>query len=500
MPNVTPPSSGLGSNSNYLLFNNCNNLPELSVTIGVGTDIVASAGFGFQLNAYSPQNETCVIQQYCIVVDTSGQMSCIVNNWQNVSTPLINNWVQLYQLPSATLPAGYQCMIGLDTDNAGNITAASFSVIGVQPEPGGALSSFADNMGEHVFYVGTDQHVHQLSWNTQAWADQDLSRSTGGPLALAGSGISSFGDDLGEHVFYVGNDQRVHQLFWNTTVWADQDLSAGGPLVVAGSGISSFADNLGEHVFYVGTDQHVHQLYWNTQFWDNQDLSGSTGGPLVAAESGISSFADNEGEHVFYAGTDQHVHQLFWNTAVWADQDLSHLTGGPLAVAARGISSFADNEGEHVFYMGNDTNAHQLYWNSNKWVDQNLTNVVYASVTQTLLEISGVSSADLSPIVAFELDIVGFDNGQSTTLSSGSGTIVYTALNAMTVVNAEPSCCEFDGGTEETANTAYGELPTGSSNSFVQTFNTSSATIKAPKRNALIKTKPSVIVSRTASV
>jgi putative hemolysin len=94
--------------------------------------------------------------------------------------------------------------------------------------------------------------------------------------------------------------------------------------------------------------------------------------------------------------------------------------------------------------------------------DNDLNDFVLASITQTLTQISGVSSADLSPIVAFELDIVGFDNGQSTTLSSGAGTITYTAVNAMTVVNAERSYCEFDGGTLETANTSYGELPTGS--------------------------------------
>jgi hypothetical protein len=123
-------------------------------------------------------------------------------------------------------------------------------------------------------------------------------------------------------------------------------------------------------------------------------------------------------------------------------------------------------------------------------VNNDRTNFVLASVTQTLSAISGLSSADLSPVVAFELDIVGYDGGQSTTLSSGSGTIAYTAANAMTVVNAEPSYCEFDGGTGETANTAYGELPTGSSTTFVQTFDTSSATIKASKRNELIMRRP----------
>jgi hypothetical protein len=61
----------------------------------------------------------------------------------------------------------------------------------------------------------------------------------------------------------------------------------------------------------------------------------------------------------------------------------------------------------------------------------------------------------------------------------------------MEVANAEPSYCEFDGGTAETANTAYGELPAVSSASFVQTFTTSSTAIKAYKRNALTKRRPS---------
>ena len=84
-------------------------------------------------------------------------------------------------------------------------------------------------------------------------------------------------------------------------------------------------------------------------------------------------------------------------------------------------------------------------------------------------------------------------NGQSTTLSSGSGAITYTAADAMTVANAEPSYCEFDGGTLETANTVYGELPTGSSATYVQTFSTSSATIKATKRNGLIKSRQLIL-------
>jgi hypothetical protein len=165
MPNVPPPSSGLGSNSNYFLTNNGNNLNGVETTIDVSTDIVASAGFGFQLNAFSPDNETCAIQQFAIVVDTSGQMNCIVDNWQNAATVRANNWVSLYKLPSARLPAGHQCGIALQNDNSGKITAATFTVsaVGVAPAPGSALDGYwgTDN-GQHVNFIGTDGHVHEL--------------------------------------------------------------------------------------------------------------------------------------------------------------------------------------------------------------------------------------------------------------------------------------------------------------------------------------------------
>ena len=54
--------------------------------------------------------------------------------------------------------------------------------------------------------------------------------------------------------------------------------------------------------------------------------------------------------------------------------------------------------------------------------------ITQASVTTQLLSIPGVTEADLAPIVAFELNLVGPDNGQSATLSSGAGTITYSGM------------------------------------------------------------------------
>jgi hypothetical protein len=511
MPDVPPPSSGLGSNSNYFLNDNGNNLSGVSTTVGLSNDIVASAGFGFQLNAYSPENETCAIQQYVIAVDTSGQMTCIVNNWQNASTALINNWVSLYKLPNGTLPAGYQCRIALQNDPAGNVTAATYTVStpSVVPFLDSALDGYETsfNNQQHVNYIGADGHVHELVY-TDHWSHNDLAQAVGGAPAVAPrSALDGYQTTFNnqQHVNYIGTDGHVHELVY-TDHWSHNDLTqvAGAPNVAPGSALDGYQTSFNnqQHVNYIGTDGHVHELVY-TDHWSHNDLTQAAGAPNVAPGSALDGYQTsfNNQQHVNYIGTDGHVHELVY-TDHWSHNDLTQAAGAPNVVPGSALDGYETsfNNQQHVNYIGADGHVHELVY-TDHWSHNDLTDGVLASVTQTLSEISGVSSADLSPIVAFELDIVGYDNGQSTTLSSGSGTITYTAVNPMTVANEEPSYCEFDGGTLETANTTYGELPTGSSVTFVQTFDTSSAAIKASKRSGLIKSKPRTFVRQnTASL
>jgi hypothetical protein len=77
---------------------------------------------------------------------------------------------------------------------------------------------------------------------------------------------------------------------------------------------------------------------------------------------------------------------------------------------------------------------------------------------------------DLAPIVAFQMNFVGDINGATTTLSSGAGTMTYTASNLMSVLNTEPACVDWDFSTVEAANSAYGFLPSAPSQTFTQSF------------------------------
>jgi len=107
------------------------------------------------------------------------------------------------------------------------------------------------------------------------------------------------------------------------------------------------------------------------------------------------------------------------------------------------------------------------------------------SVTLTLKNLKKddgklMTDADLAPITAFQLDIVGPFNGETANISSGLGTIVYTANGNMTVAASEPSCVDWDYETLEQANTVYGTMPALSSNQFAQYFEATTAGV-APR-------------------
>lgn len=108
---------------------------------------------------------------------------------------------------------------------------------------------------------------------------------------------------------------------------------------------------------------------------------------------------------------------------------------------------------------------------------------VTTSITLEDLQVYGsnqpITAAYESPISALTLNIVGDYNGNDGVFTSGSGTIVYTADQPLTVLTTEPSYTAFQDGTGETANTVYGALPKSNSRQITQTWGIASAKGKA---------------------
>jgi hypothetical protein len=134
--------------------------------------------------------------------------------------------------------------------------------------------------------------------------------------------------------------------------------------------------------------------------------------------------------------------------------------------------------------LGNDSSGNV---NSISWVVNGTSYPSSPLSLPNLLTSNGLLATNIAPIVAFTVGLVGPVNGESAVISSGSGTITYSASSPLTVTNVEPLGCGAvsTGFTLETATTSYGVLPANSGNPFSQSFAASAITPLIRREGAL---------------
>jgi hypothetical protein len=261
-----------------------------------------------------------------------------------------------------------------------------------RPASPGGLTSLMDTITgrPETYYVGTDYHIHQFylggTASSPVWATFDVSANTGGANATANSSLFSLADALvgSPEVYYVGTDQHIHQLSWNSTGgWHNYDLfsfTVGYP--AATGGLTALVDTLtgALEVYYVGTDQDIHQLQWSgSSGWHTFDVSAYTGAaPAVIGQGTLTSLINTQSSslELYYVGTDQHVHQASWSAANgWHTADITTTAGAPTIVSGGTVTGLNDTLGSavDVFYVGADHRVHELQWKSSiGWHDTNI--------------------------------------------------------------------------------------------------------------------------------
>jgi hypothetical protein len=555
-----PPASGLGSNSNYILSSDCNPILDLFVTINVTQDIVCESsspavdgysapGFGFQLNAFSPDGETAAWQQY-VICHSLGVLTGVVDNWPLAAGPhLFAQEVDLALTPGAsTVPAGYQLQVSLK--NGGWRNSWDLAVTGGWGGPGNTgLLLYDRAAGTGAFYaVGARGELTPLAqyadWPT-SW-DLAVTGDWGGP---GNTGLLLYDRAAGRGAFYAVGAQGELTLLQDYAGWRTSwDLIvAGGWGGPGNSGLLLYDRAAGSGVFYAVNargEMTLRQDYedWPTS-WDLA-VTGSWGGP---GNTGLLLYDRAAGVGALYAvGGDAAPHLMVesnnWGTS-W-DVALTGGWGGPgnigllLYDRAAGSAAFfaigpqgektplADYEGWRTSWdlivaggWGGPGASGLLLYDKSAWFgawyavdsqaamtllaksDSSVTGATFAvtgadgavlaSETLDLASIPGVSADQLAPITAFELNLVGPFNGESTVLSSGAGTIVYRASSPLTALSQEPPCVESGAVTGETANSVYGLLPAGPSDSITQSFSVTRETMIRKEGKA----RPGLIVS-----
>jgi protein involved in polysaccharide export with SLBB domain len=252
---------------------------------------------------------------------------------------------------------------------------------------GSGLVGYIDPLAgtDNVFYQGTDQQIHLLTWSPGgSWTEDTRVRSSNAPAAAPGSAISGHMTDVSEEVFYLGSDQHVHELWrWsqNFDGWHANDVTiANGtqPLAASGSPLAGFFDaNAGtDAVFYIGTDQHVHEFDFSFSAlrWIGIDVTAQAGAGNVGSGGALTAQVDTGApggsEEIFYVNTNQTIQEI-WSPSVaqpaWTTYNVFAVANGAPAPAAL-TSPLATNiysaapVSDDLYYIGTDGNVHELWF------------------------------------------------------------------------------------------------------------------------------------------
>jgi hypothetical protein len=233
----------------------------------------------------------------------------------------------------------------------------------------------------HVYYVGGDGQIRQLTHSGSSWVDQDLAAFvSGAEPAAAGSSPSVLVDRGGDqHVYYVGANGQVWQYVWDGSHWTIQEVAgfvSGAEPAAAGSSPSVLLDPGGDqHVYYVGANGQVWQYVWDGSHWTIQEVAGFvSGAEPAAAGSSPAVLVDPGGDqHVYYVGANGQVWQYVWDGSHWFIQDLASFASSHEGIQAGGSpDAVVAGSNQHVWYVGANGRVWQWLWNGSSWADQDL--------------------------------------------------------------------------------------------------------------------------------
>ena len=314
-----------------------------------------------------------------------------------------------------------------------------------------SIANYLTNNFDLLFTIGTNQHVYsyQDSSPTSAWSSMDVSGYTGAPSAASGSQVaSSFNpSDWTTSVYYVGTDQHLHNLRccsngnWLTTDITSATSSSGTANTLSASPISiaNYLTNNSDSLFAIGTNQHIYSYGDSspTSSWGAFDVTAYTGAPSAISGSALaSSFNPNTWKtNAYYIGSDQHLHLLMCcESGNWTSLDLSAATAG------------AEDSGTVSLTLGGFT-ATACYGNSNNPVCSGQTRA-YDSTDVAEALVAALNNNSNSPATA---TLTGSSTIKLTWKTGGEN---ITTVNPLNTTHDNPSA--FPSASFTSASTSFG--------------------------------------------
>jgi hypothetical protein len=347
--------------------------------------------------------------------------------------------------------------------------------------------------GLEIFYVGTNDalyHNWQTEPNGSGWAGEArMGQNSAKQIAVGRNTDGTL------EIFYVGTNNglyRNRQSAANSHTWIGEtpfrddlgkDMDSANQIAV-GTNVDGRLE-----IFYVGTNEtiyHNFQIGAQGTFGSNynqilySNSSGGTDTSHCGALTGVSVTIEITDTVVCAAssgptkgfGFQLNAYSPTGEKSAWQQYTMS-LFGNTVIGAVDNWPLTGDNIINDFFTMASLAGDSLPIGYVLKIVlanddENNITGATYtvtdaagktiAEVTKNLLDINGGKADEIAPIIAFELNLVGPVNGESTILSSGAGKITYAANTSMTPLSSEPACAESGSVTGETANSVYSTM------------------------------------------
>jgi Fungal fucose-specific lectin len=302
------------------------------------------------------------------------------------------------------------------------------------PEPTSAISIFnfssSANAEIDTVFEGTDQHFHDVieynNDNGQYWEEEDLTTMAAAPPAAVASAIANLSGSNGNyHLYYFGTDNHVHEIYSNShAVWdqVDVSLAAGAPSAVAGSALVSWIGGSFELVYFLTPQGHIGEVASQDKgvTWAYKDITTTAGAPVVAAGSQLAGYENGSSSQVYFFTADGHVHSVRTSGALWLTTDLTSAANAPVAANVHSLAAVP---------LGN---TFVYYETAAGHIDELTSSGSGSSGVWSLIDISLASSATAAeantPIIAtngrvaqYEVYYIGSDQVERLLYNTGSG-------------------------------------------------------------------------------
>ncbi|TDU80683.1 hypothetical protein [Streptomyces sp. KS 21] len=267
-----------------------------------------------------------------------------------------------------------------------DLTAASGG-----PEIGGAFNNLAGytwdvDQTQHVVYLGTDGHVHELWFHHgSGWNHNDLTTAAPGNVAALGLTGYTWDVDQTQHVVYRGTDGHVHELwFHHGSGWNHNDLTTAAPGSPEPHGLPTgytWDVDQTQHVVYLGPHGIDELWFHHGNGWRHNNLTRAAGGPPNSSSPRLMGYTwdVDKTQHVVSGGSNNHVNELWFN-GQWHYNDLTAAAGSPISTGPEAAYTWDVDQTQHVVHGSSDGHLHELwYHHGNGWNHNDLTTAAAGS-------------------------------------------------------------------------------------------------------------------------